>query len=152
MRTFRFLNIVILLSLLLTACGAPAATATSAQPANTKAPDATAAPATQAPVPDPYGKYETPITLTSVRSFETNEKLPEGDTPENNQYTRAVKDALNIDVQYLWTSATADYDQKVNLSIASNDIPDAMVVNMTQLNQMIAADQLEDLTDAYNAY
>ena len=65
-------------------------------------------------------KYEEPIVLTTVRSFETSEELPEGDTPENNQYTRAVKEMLNIDVQYLWTAATADYDQKVNLSIASN--------------------------------
>src|SRR5512146_824775 len=102
MRTFRILNLVMLFSLLLAACGAPAATATPAGPAATEpaqAPAATAAPATEAPAPDPYGKYETPITLTSVRSFETNEKLPDGDTPENNQYTRYVKDNLNIDVQ-----------------------------------------------------
>src|SRR5512140_2073089 len=112
MRTFRLLNLVMLLSLLLAACGTPAATASSVKPAATEAP-ATAAPAaTQAAAPDPYGKYETPITLTSVRSFETNEKLPDGDTPENNQYTRYVKDNLNIDVQYIWTSSTADYEQK----------------------------------------
>ncbi len=154
MRTFRLLNIVLLLSILLAACGAPAATAT--KPAATEAPAtaalATAAPATEAVAPDPYGKYETPITLTSARSFETNEKLPEGDTPENNQYTRYVKDTLNIDVQYLWTSSTADYDQKVNLTIASNDIPDAMVVNLTQLTQLVASDQIADLTDTYNTY
>jgi len=101
---------------------------------------------------DPFGAYEETIVLTSVRSFETSEELPEGDTPEENQYTRAVKDQLNIDVEYLWTAATADYDQKVNLSIASNDLPDAMVVNMTQLNQLLAADQIEDLTEVYNDY
>ena len=138
------------------ACG-PAATPTTAPVTQapviaTEAP-ATAAPATQAPVAvDPYGKYDQAVVMTSVRSFETSEKLPEGDTPENNQYTRYVKDTLNIDVQYIWTSATADYDNKVNLSIASNDIPDAMVVNLSQLTQMVAADQLADLTDTYNTY
>jgi len=157
MRKFRFWNIVILFSLFLAACG-PAATAapTAApvEPVITEAPEvpATESPATEAAAPDPYGKYEEPVVLTSVRSFETNEKLPEGDTPESNQYTRYVKEMLNIDVQYLWTSATADYDQKVNLSIASNDIPDAMVVNLTQLTQMVEADQIADLTDTYNTY
>ena len=151
MRTFRLLSIVALISLLLASCGTAATTVAPTQPPAT-VPPATVPPATAAPAPDPYGKYEQPVVLTSVRSFETNEKLPEGDTPENNQYTRYVKDNLNIDVQYIWTSATADYDQKVNLSIASNDVPDAMVVNLSQLTQMVAADQIADLTDVYNTY
>jgi putative aldouronate transport system substrate-binding protein len=139
-----------LIGMILAACG-PADTSTpTAGPAATQA--ATAVPPTQAPPPDPFGKYETPVALTSVRSCETNEKLPEGDSPENNQYTRAVKDALNIDVTYLWTASTADYDQKVNLTIASNDLPDAMTVNLSQFMQMLAADQIADLTDVYNQY
>jgi putative aldouronate transport system substrate-binding protein len=157
MRTFRLLSYLVLISLLLAACGpAVATTVAPTQPPATAAPatepPATAAPATAAPAPDPYGKYDQTVVLTSVRSFETSETLPEGDTPENNQYTRYVKDTLNIDVQYIWTSATADYDQKVNLTIASNDIPDAMVVNLSQLTQMVAADQLADLTETYNTY
>jgi putative aldouronate transport system substrate-binding protein len=116
---------VILLGLSLTACQTAATPTATSQPAATKA--ATQAPADEAPAPDPFGKYDTTVVLTPVRSFETNEKLPEGDTPENNQYTRAVKDILNIDVQYLWTAAPADYDQKVNLTIASNDLPDGRV-------------------------
>jgi putative aldouronate transport system substrate-binding protein len=159
MPKFRLLNIIILLSLFLAACGAPAATDTPAEPVATEPAEApatessaTEAPAAEAPAADPFGKYEEPITLTTVRSFETSEQLPEGDTPESNQYTRAVKEELNIDVQYLWTAATADYDSKVNLSIASNDVPDAMVVNLTQLTQLVAADQIEDLTETYNTY
>ena len=157
MRAFRLLSIVALISLILAACGPVATTAAPTQPPATEAPvvteaPATPAPATAAPAVDPYGKYDQPIVMTSVRSFETNEKLPEGDTPENNQFTRYVKDMLNIDVQYMWTSATADYDSKVNLTIASNDLPDAMVVNLSQLTQMVAADQLADLTETYNTY
>ncbi len=153
------LNFVLLLSMLLTACGSP----TAAPPVDSGAAptDAAATPADAGAAPtdaptveavDPYGKYESPIVLTSVRSFETNEKLPDGDTPENNQYTRYVKDNLNIDVQYLWTSSTADYTQKVNLTIGTDDLPDAMVVNLTQLTQMVNAGQLADLTDVYNTY
>ena len=152
------LNFVLLLSMALTACGAPATSAPApAEPAapEAQAPaesEAPAEPAAEVPATDPYGKYADAIVLTSVRSFETNETLPEGDTPENNQYTRYVKEQLNIDVEYIWTSSTADYDQKVNLTIASNDLPDAMVVNLSQLTQMVQADQLADLTEVYNAY
>ncbi len=146
---FLFVELVVAVSML-TACGAPATTAPATAVPPTAAP-ATAVPPTAVP-PDPYGKYDTTVVMTSVRSFETSEKLPAGDTPENNQYTRYVKDTLNIDVQYLWTSATADYDQKVNLSIASNDLPDAMVVKLDQLTQLVKADQIADLTDVYNSY
>jgi putative aldouronate transport system substrate-binding protein len=90
--------------------------------------------------------------MTTVRSFETSEQLPAGDTPENNQFTRYVKDTLNVDVQYLWTSSTGDYDGKVNLTIASNDLPDAMVVNLAQFTELVKADQIADLTDMYNNY
>mgnify|MGYP000851004138 CR=1 FL=1 len=151
-----FFNLVLLLSLALSACGtvaspvAPDATQ-AVQQATTAPGSAESQPEVAAP-PDPYGKYDKTVVLTSVRSFETSETLPDGDTPENNQYTRYVKDMLNIDVQYIWTSSSADYDQKVNLSIASNDIPDAMVVNLSQLTQMVEADQLADLTEAYNNY
>lgn len=145
MRQFRLvLSLALLLSLLLSACSpaaAPAAPSTEAGAA-----------VVPAEAVDPYGKYESPIVMTTVRSFETNEQLPSGDSPENNQYTRYVKDTLNVDVQYLWTSSTADYDQKVNLSIASNDLPDAMVVNLSQLTQMVQADQLADLTQVYEQY
>lgn len=159
---FKLLASLVAVSMLLSACGAPAVTVTSAERAtaeSTEAPatevsatEPSAAPATETSANDPFGKYDEPVVLTTVRSFETSEQLPEGDTPENNQYTRAVKEELNIDVQYLWTAATADYDQKVNLSIASNDLPDAMVVNLTQLTQLVAADQIEDLTETYNNY
>lgn len=136
----RILFVVLLLSIIVSACA----------PAATPAPEATATP--QPVAVDPYGKYDTTVTMTSVRKFETTEKLPAGDTPENNQYSRYVKDSLNIDTKYIWTASSADYDQKVNLAIASNDLPDAMVVNLDQLTQMVKNDQLADLTDTYNQY
>ena len=152
---FKPLALLMALSILLSACGGAAPTATQAPAADTQAPAApadTQAPATEVAAPDPYGSYDTTVVMTTVRKFETTEKLPTGDTPENNQYTRYVKDTLNIDTQYLWTAANADYDQKINLSIASNDLPDAMVVNLAQFTQLVNNDQIADLTDTYNTY
>lgn len=130
----------------------PATTATPAAATQVAATQAQPTAKPTAAAIDPYGKYATAVVLKTVRSFDATEKLPEGDTPEKNQYTRYVKDMLNIETQYLWTAANTDYNQKVNLAIASNDIPDAMVVNLAQFKQMIKAGQLADLTDTYNQY
>jgi len=154
----QMLFVFLLLTLVVSAC-APVTTAVPTEEPTAMSEQPTTAPEEQptatseaAMMPDPYGAYDTTVVMTTVRKYETTETLPDGDTPENNQYTRYVKDTLNIDTQYIWTASNADYDQKINLAIASNDLPDAMVVNLSQLNQMVKADQLADLTEAYKDY
>lgn len=103
---------------------------------------------------DPFGKYAETITLTYGKSVDpTDKSLPAGDTPETNQYSRYVKEHLNIDTKVTWQAATGtNYDQKVNLAISSNDLPDALVVKDTQLRAMVKSGQLADLTDVFNKY
>lgn len=101
---------------------------------------------------DPFGKYEEPVTFTVALSVDPNEVFPEGDSYTDNQYTRYIKEQLNVDIEYLFTASSSDWDTKVNLAITSNQIPDAMVVSATQFNQMYKAGQLADLTDIYNEY
>ncbi|WP_309118177.1 extracellular solute-binding protein [Paenibacillus sp.] len=110
--------------------------------------DAPAAPA------DPFGKYESPITINVGQAIDpTDTSLPAGDTPENNQYTRHIKEQLNVETKIIWQTATGkDYDQKVNLAIASNDLPDLVVVNDAQLRQMVKANQIADLTEVFEQY
>ncbi|WP_338555553.1 extracellular solute-binding protein [Paenibacillus sp. KS-LC4] len=103
---------------------------------------------------NPFGKSEEPITINIGKEIDASDKsLPAGDSPESNQYTRYVKEQLNIDTKIVWQAAAGkDYEQKINLSIASNDLPDAMVVKETQFRQMVKSGQLEDLTEVYNKY
>ncbi|WP_438347673.1 extracellular solute-binding protein [Paenibacillus sp. FA6] len=103
---------------------------------------------------DPFGKYSEAITINIGKEVDSADKsLPSGDTPENNTYTRYVKDKLNIETKIIWQAGVGkDYQQKVNLSIASNDLPDALVVTDTQLRQMVKSNQLADLTEVYEQY
>ncbi len=102
---------------------------------------------------DPFGKYEKPITISiGIEIDPTDTSLPSGDTPSDNQYTRNIKENLNIEVEHAFTASAANYKQKVSLAIASNDLPDAMIVGPVELRQMYEAGQLEDLTDVYNDY
>ncbi|MFC4809928.1 extracellular solute-binding protein [Paenibacillus sp. GCM10023250] len=102
---------------------------------------------------DPFGKYAEPVELAVGQKVDPSDKsLPAGDTPENNQFTRYIKDNLNIDVTDAFTASPTNYDQKVSLSISSNDLPDAMIVNAQQLRSMYENGQLADLTEAFGQY
>ncbi|RAV14389.1 extracellular solute-binding protein [Paenibacillus contaminans] len=107
-------------------------------------------PAKAAEKPDPFGKYDPPIEVTSVREMNSAWKFPSDQTMENNVWTKGYEQDLGMKVKYLWTSD--QYEQKLNLTIASGQLPDVMAVNATQLQQLADAGQLADLTDVYQQY
>ncbi len=102
--------------------------------------------------PDPFGRYEEPVTLRVAMIIEPTKSLLEGETLLDNQYTRNIKENLNVVVDYSLKASPTNYDQKVSLAIASNDLPDAMIVGPVELKQMVEADQLADMTEVYQNY
>ncbi|MGP4038489.1 extracellular solute-binding protein [Gracilibacillus sp. D59] len=102
---------------------------------------------------DPFGAYEETLTIAIGQEVDPSDtSLQDGDTPLDNQYTRHVKENLNIEVEHAFTASPSNYDQKVSLAIASNDLPDAMVVGPVELRQLVEADQIADLTEVYENY
>ncbi len=77
---------------------------------------------------DPYGKYEEPITLSTI--FASNSAIDEmiagleGETIEDNRWTRMIKDELNIDIEYTAIVDASQFNEKLNIMIASGQIPD----------------------------
>lgn len=100
----------------------------------------------------PLGKYEDPITVEIVQSINPTITMPEGDSATDNYYTRFIKDNMNIDISVKWSASSSDYNEKLNLAIAANDIPDILVVNEQQFRKLAQSDMLEDLTDYYDTY
>lgn len=102
---------------------------------------------------DPFGAYENEITVTMGRQTLQNPKLPEGDTYEDNSYTRWVKDALNIKIVDEFEANGDDYDRQVSLALSAGEIPDMMKVgSLDELKELYENDLIADLTDAYNNY
>ncbi|OMF30796.1 sugar ABC transporter substrate-binding protein [Paenibacillus sp. FSL H8-0548] len=101
---------------------------------------------------DPLAKFPEPVEVTLGRGIDPTYKYEGNDSAEDNLYTRWLKDSYNIVVKHDWEASNTDYGQKVSLAIGSNDLPDAMLVNETQLRQMVKADQLADLTEVYNKF
>lgn len=98
---------------------------------------------------DPFGKYEEPITLTAVRYLQDGIEFQEGESLENNVWSREYADTLGINLEYAWTTPQSEYAQKLNVSAASNSLPDLMWVDAAQLKRMVEDDQLADLTQVY---
>jgi len=99
----------------------------------------------------PYRLPE-PVTFTTFKHVGADAKLPQGDTVENNQYTRYIKEKSNISAEILWYASGSDYEQKAQLAIASGDLPDMLFVDEKTFRTLAKTGQLEDLTEVYEKY
>jgi putative aldouronate transport system substrate-binding protein len=100
---------------------------------------------------DPF-KMPNPIEVTTFKSLSPGAKLPAGDTVESNQYMKYISQKTNINFKILWYAASQDYEQKMKLAIASNDLPDVMLVNEQIFLSLAEAGQIEDLSKVYDQY
>ncbi|GGD85375.1 extracellular solute-binding protein [Paenibacillus nasutitermitis] len=152
MKTTRSIAIVVLLSImimsLLSACSGNG----DNKPGSSDTPQANEGESgsKDAQVADPLGKFDPPIEVTVIRPYDENTKFVEGDSAEDNEWTRAYAERLGINVKFKWTLQGGGYTEKLNVSIASDDLADIMVVNSSQLNQMAEAGQLADLKESFD--
>ena len=112
----------------------------------------------EAAASDPYGKYPELVTYTTgyaltAQGADTLAGTPyENDTPSDNAYTRYLKEILNVQNENSFEAQMGeDYNQKVSLAIAAQDIPDIMYISdYSTLVELVESDMIEDLTDVYN--
>ena len=100
----------------------------------------------------PYGKYPELITYTLGKmSGNNNSNMPEGDTYENNAYTRYLKENLNIQNLDAFEEKDDQYFITVNMAISAGEIPDIMLVQDAESVVALAERGLiEDLTKSYD--
>lgn len=92
-------------------------------------------------------------TITLGRQTIQNPKLPDGDTYEDNAYTRLVDEKLNVKLESAFEANGDDYDRQLSLAIASGDLPDMMVVNSRdEVQELVDNDLIADLSDVYDEY
>lgn len=101
---------------------------------------------------DPEAAYEETVTISVPMLLHTDVKYQGSDGPEDNPWTRAIKDRYNIELDAYFTSENVDYATKINLAIAENNLPDVFMVNRSQLEQLKEADALYDITDVWDIY
>ncbi|MDE6052580.1 MAG: extracellular solute-binding protein, partial [Lachnospiraceae bacterium] len=93
------------------------------------------------------------IKVSMGRQTLQNVAFPEGDTYEDNAYTRMAEKKLNIDIIDEFEANGDDYDRQVSLSLSAGEIPDMMKVgSLDELKELYENDLIADLTEVYNEY
>ncbi|HEY4430860.1 MAG TPA: ABC transporter substrate-binding protein, partial [Paenibacillus sp.] len=91
------------------------------------------------------------IEVSTVSASDQYLKFDEGESFEKNSVYDAYEKDIGVKLTNKWVSADdVQFKEKVKMSIASNDLPDFMKVNATQLKELTEADMIMDITDVYD--
>ncbi|QGQ95156.1 extracellular solute-binding protein [Paenibacillus psychroresistens] len=103
---------------------------------------------------DPLAKYDPPIEVTIARAIDADLTFKDGESIDNNIWTKAMEDELGIKQKTTWSvkGSADEYNQKLSVSIAAGNLPDMFLTDAIKLKQLADAGQLEDLTELYNQY
>lgn len=150
------LAIAVTLSMLLAACSSGNnGESQPASPAPGSSSSSSASASEDSGIPtDPFAPYPETVKLTFSRYQGQEVKFLNDDTVDDNLIIREYKEILNIDVKNAWVvkGTGEQYEQKMNVVIASNDLPDLMYVNAQQLKQLVEADLVQDLGPLLEKY
>ncbi len=101
----------------------------------------------------PGGKrYSEPIEITSVRSVGASIVFNEGDSIEDNIWTRTALEEYNIKLKYLWTSPDAQYAEKMSLMYSSGNLPDFLSVDVGTFETLYKEGQLQAVGKVADQY
>jgi len=107
---------------------------------------------------DPFGKYDPPLTVRFVRDTDDTldanffSQYPDK-TMTDNLWTDLYRDELGIIVEYDWIVKGGDeYDQKLNIALATGDIPEFVSVTALQVKQLAEAGLIQPLDEVYEKW
>lgn len=81
--------------------------------------------------------------------LEENVSFPEGETVEDNQILDRVQKDLGIRVVYDWIYSTKEFERNIDMHIACDALPEALMVGEAQYLQMLEYGQLQPVTELY---
>lgn len=96
-------------------------------------------------------KYSEPVTIkVAAIQYELEPNVKTGTTPQNQSFNRIARERLNINLEYSVVAASTAYDQKLNLAIAANQMPDMFYTTSAEMFATLRdTGMLADLTEAY---
>lgn len=99
----------------------------------------------------PLGRYPETVTYTlGQMSGANNSNLPEGDSYNDNAYTRYLKKVLNIQNQMVYSESEDRYGEMEDILVNDHNLPDVLVISdQENLKRLVENDLVEDLTEVY---
>lgn len=101
---------------------------------------------------DPFGKHSPTIEVSTVRYTDASFKFTDGESLDKNIWTAIFEEELGIKVNNTWVVDKSQYHQKLNVAMAASDLPDFFEVDKTEMQRLIDAEQIMDLTEIYTQY
>lgn len=96
-------------------------------------------------------KYSPEITLSFNKS-EVVTDYPEGQDAQNNAMYDMWADVMGIRIENQILCPTSSMTEKMQLAIASDDIPDIGIVDTTMIATLIENNMVEDMTEYYGSW
>lgn len=105
----------------------------------------------------PFDPYEEEITLYTVRTMHDTVKFDENNPAtksfRENVWVDAIKENLNINLDYSWIAANEEADNsKWAAGIATGNVPDFAVVSPQTYKLLLESDLVADCSEIYNQY
>lgn len=105
---------------------------------------------------DPYGKYEEPVKLSVLKigppSTDWDSSNHDRRSYTENIWIDAYMDYLNIEVEMIIAEDDTARNALINTGMASNDLPDVLIVSKSMFFTMAENGVLQDLGPAYEEY
>ncbi|OZB92456.1 ABC transporter substrate-binding protein [Paenibacillus sp. XY044] len=90
------------------------------------------------------------IEVSTVSPSDPYLKFDEGESFDKNSVYDAYEKDIGVKITNKWVADISQFKERVKIAIASNDLPDFLPVNATQLKELTEADMITDLTDIYD--
>lgn len=151
----RVLAILLALAMLvgLTACAGGGESSSSA--ASTAGESSTSDASEPAAEDGPLTPYAEPITISWAVQASPVQQFIDGDTYDNNVWSRLIKEKLNIDLKVAFSADTSTdaYKQKMNVLLASGEFPDVVRwSDRTFFKQAQEAGFIQPIGPSFDAY
>lgn len=92
------------------------------------------------------------IEVTTVSPSDPYLKFDEGESFDKNAVYDAYEKDIGVRIKNNWIADVSQFKEKVKITIASDDLPDFLLVNATQLKELTEADMIMDITEVYDQH
>ncbi|ANE45719.1 sugar ABC transporter [Paenibacillus swuensis] len=106
-------------------------------------------------LPMSNGKYDPPVTITTVRGVGGDLTFKNGEKIENNVHLKWAKEKLGIDIKYLWTVTDTNdaFKTKLRLSLSANQkMPDIVALRSDVDKDMIDSGKFMEVGELFDRY
>ncbi|WP_409342361.1 sugar ABC transporter [Paenibacillus sp. MBLB4367] len=101
------------------------------------------------------GKFDPPVTITTVRGLPAAATFKNGETIDDNVHSRWVKDKLGIEIKNLWSVVNTNnaYDTKLKLALSANEpMPDVVNATGEMARLLIESGRFQDAGALFDKY